>query len=146
MKIRIFAAGKPALAYARTGIAEYLKRLTRYASVDLVYRKAGDSESVSRDLLAQSEGSLRVALDERGELPGTAALVKKIDRWEMDGSIKTSSFLIGASDGHSAELRRQSDFLWALSPLTMQHELALLVLLEQIYRIHTIKRGEPYHR
>lgn len=146
MKYQILAAGKPALAYARTGIAEYLKRLTRSASVDLIYRKAGDSESVSRDFLAQSEGSMRIAMDERGELLDTAAFVQKIDRWEMAGEIKTISFLIGASDGHSAALREKSDFIWALSPLTMQHELALVVLLEQLYRAHTIKRGEPYHR
>lgn len=146
MKYQILAAGKPALAYARAGIAEYLKRLGRYAQVELIYRKAGDSEAVSRDLLAQSEGTLRIAMDERGELLKTGDFVKKIDRWEMTGEIKTISFLIGASDGHTPALRENCDLLWALSPLTLQHELALVVLLEQLYRAHTIKRGEPYHR
>ncbi|MGE9267792.1 MAG: 23S rRNA (pseudouridine(1915)-N(3))-methyltransferase RlmH [Verrucomicrobiales bacterium] len=146
MKFQILAAGKPALAYAKKGIDEYLKRLTRYAKVDLRYRKAGDSESVSADLLAQSAGHFRIALDERGELLDTARLVSHVNDWEMRGDIKTISFLIGASDGHTPALRQESDFLLALSPLTLQHELALLVLLEQVYRVHTIKRGEPYHR
>ena len=146
MNWKIFAAGKPALAYAKSGIEEYLKRLKRGAKVELIYLKAGDSESVSRDLLARSEGTFRIALDERGRDWNTADLVEKINTWEMDPGIKTISLLIGASDGHTQALRNQANAVWALSPLTLQHELALVVLLEQIYRAYTIKRGEPYHR
>jgi len=143
---RILAAGKPALAYAKTGIAEYLKRLQRGAKVELIYLKAGDSESVSADLLARSEGTFRIALDERGEAWTTSQFVDQLNTWEMDPGLKTISLLIGASDGHTPELRQQANAVWALSPLTLQHELALVVLLEQLYRAYTIKRGEPYHR
>lgn len=146
MTWKIFAAGKPALSYARTGIAEYLKRLQRGAKVEIIYLKAGDSESVSKDLLTRSEGSFRIALDERGIAWTTDQFVEKIDTWEMDPAIKNISLLIGASDGHTPELRDSCQAVWALSPLTLQHELALVVLLEQIYRAYTIKRGEPYHR
>lgn len=146
MTWKIYAAGKPALAYAKTGIAEYLKRLGRGSKVEITYLKAGDSEAVSRDLLARSEGTFRIALDERGSAWNTSELVEKINQWEMDPGLKTISLLIGASDGHTTALRREADAMWALSPLTLQHELALLVLLEQLYRAHTIKRGEPYHR
>jgi len=143
---KIFAAGKPALAYAKSGIEEYLKRLKRGVKVELLYLKAGDSKSVSSDLLARSEGTFRIALDERGRDWTTSNLVEKINDWEMDPGIKTISLLIGASDGHTKELRSKSNAVWALSPLTLQHELALVVLLEQIYRAYSIKRGEPYHR
>jgi 23S rRNA (pseudouridine1915-N3)-methyltransferase len=143
---KIFAAGKPALAYAKSGIEEYLKRLKRGAKVELIYIKAGDSQSVSHDLLARSQGTYRIALDERGSDWKTADLVEKVNRWEMDPGIKTISLLIGASDGHTQKLRSEANAVWALSPLTLQHELALVVLLEQIYRAYTIKRGEPYHR
>ncbi|MGE9269861.1 MAG: 23S rRNA (pseudouridine(1915)-N(3))-methyltransferase RlmH, partial [Verrucomicrobiales bacterium] len=68
------------------------------------------------------------------------------EKLEMNGAIKTVSFLIGASDGHTASLRTQVDKVWCLSKLTLQHELALVVLLEQLYRVATIRRGEPYHR
>ena len=146
MTWRILAAGKPALAYAKTGIAEYLKRLQRGAKVELIYLKAGDSETVSADLLARSEGTFRIALDERGKDWTTAQFVDQLNTWEMDPGIKTISLLIGASDGHTPELRQNANAVWALSPLTLQHELALVVLLEQIYRAYTIKRGEPYHR
>jgi len=143
---KIYAAGKPALAYAKTGIAEYLKRLQRGAKVELIYLKAGDSETVSNDLLTRSEGTFRVALDERGKDWTTDQFVEKVNAWEMDPGLKTVSFLIGASDGHTPALRQQANAIWALSPLTLQHELALVVLLEQLYRAYTIKRGEPYHR
>ncbi len=146
MTWKIYAAGKPALAYAKTGIAEYLKRLKRGPKVELIYLKAGDSESVSKDLLTRSEKTFRIALDERGEDWNTAHFVKKINNWEMDPGIKTISLLIGASDGHSPALREKADCIWALSPLTLQHELALVVLLEQLYRAYSVKRGEPYHR
>ena len=56
------------------------------------------------------------------------------------------SFLIGAADGHTAELRKSCDMVLSLSSLTMQHELALVVLLEQRYRIASLRTGEPYHR
>ncbi|MEJ6581742.1 MAG: 23S rRNA (pseudouridine(1915)-N(3))-methyltransferase RlmH [Akkermansiaceae bacterium] len=143
---RILAAGKPALAYAKTGIAEYLKRLQRGAKVELTYLKAGDSESVSADLLARSEGTFRIALDERGKDWTTDQFVDQLNTWEMDPGIKTISLLIGAANGHTPELRQKANAIWALSPLTLQHELALVVLLEQLYRAYTIKRGEPYHR
>jgi 23S rRNA (pseudouridine1915-N3)-methyltransferase len=143
---KIYAAGKPALAYAKTGIAEYLKRLQRGTKIELIYLKAGDSETVSTDLLTRSQGTFRIALDERGKAWTTDQFVEKVNAWEMDPGLKTVSLLIGASDGHTPELRRQADAIWALSPLTLQHELALVVLLEQLYRAYTIKRGEPYHR
>ena len=84
-------------------------------------------------------------MDERGENLTTSQLTKKIQEWEMRG-IKRASYLIGASNGHTKALRDEAHLVWALSPLTLQHELALVVLLEQLYRVATIQRGEPYHR
>lgn len=146
MRIRILAAGKPALAYAKSGVAEYLKRLGRYGSHELEYLKAGDSASVSAALLERSAGTFRIAMDERGEALGTRAWAEKIAVLEMRGDVKAVSFLIGASDGHTEALRKSCEGVWCLSKLTMQHELALLVLLEQLYRVATLRRGEPYHR
>ena len=145
MKHSILAAGKPSLAYAKTGVAEYLKRLTRYGSYELKHIKDGSSEDVSTRLHDASTDSLRIVLDERGESLSTNELSKRIQEWEMRG-VKRASYLIGASDGHTQSLRDEADMVWALSPLTLQHELALVVLLEQLYRVATIQRGEPYHR
>jgi 23S rRNA (pseudouridine1915-N3)-methyltransferase len=146
VRIRILAAGKPALAYAKSGMEEYLKRLGRYGSHELEFLKAGDSESVSASLLERSAGSFRIALDERGELLTTRNWADQFAALEMRGDIKALSFLIGASDGHTPALRATCDAVWSLSKLTLQHELALVVLLEQLYRVATLRKGEPYHR
>ncbi len=146
VRIRILAAGKPSLAYAKTGVEEYLKRLGRYGNYELEYLKAGTSASVSAALLERSSGGHRVAMDERGENLSTADWTERLAALEMRGDIKAIHFLIGASDGHTEELRRRCDAVWSLSALTMQHELALVVLLEQLYRVATLRRGEPYHR
>jgi 23S rRNA (pseudouridine1915-N3)-methyltransferase len=96
--------------------------------------------------LEKSQGAFRIVLDERGERPTTRQLSDKVAALEMRGDVKCVAFLIGASDGHTDELRRSADWLLSLSSMTMQHELALVVLLEQIYRVATLRKGEPYHR
>ncbi|MEM9016682.1 MAG: 23S rRNA (pseudouridine(1915)-N(3))-methyltransferase RlmH [Verrucomicrobiota bacterium] len=146
MKWQIAAIGKPSLSYARSGMEEYTKRLRRYATVDLSiqHRDAGKEEN-SRKLLEGSEGAVRLALDERGEAWTTHDLVSRVERWQLDG-VKRVAWLIGGADGHAKSLREEADHIVALSGFTLQHELALVILLEQIYRVHTILRGEPYHR
>jgi 23S rRNA (pseudouridine1915-N3)-methyltransferase len=146
MRLQIIAAGKPALAYAKSGIDEYVKRLSRYGGCEIIYVKAGSSEEVSVRLLEKSAGTFRIALDERGDRPTTRQLAETFANLEMRGEIKAVSFLIGASYGHTEELRKNANLILSLSSMTMQHELALLVLLEQIYRVATFRRGEPYHR
>lgn len=146
MRFRVIVAGKPALDFAKLAVEEYMKRLRRYGAYELIVVKAGDSESVSRRLLEASEGCYLIVLDERGETPGTRALETKLTGMEPAGEVKTVAFLIGASDGHTPSLRKKADMILSLSKLTMQHELALVVLLEQLYRIATIKSGGPYHR
>ena len=146
MRIRILAAGKPSLPWARSAIAEYQKRLSRFGRFEIDFVKAGDPESVSRDLLSRSEACHRIALDERGEALTTRQFANRIGTLERQGEIKTVAFLIGAADGHSAPLRQQADFVLSLSSLTLQHELALVVLLEQLYRVADLRRGGPYHR
>ncbi len=146
MKFQIIVAGKPALKYAREGVDEYLKRLSRHGGCELVHIKDGTSEEVSSRLLERSEGTYRIVLDERGKTLGTRELHKQVDDLRLRGDIKTVSFLIGAADGHTEELRQQANLLLSVSPFTLQHELALVVLLEQLYRLASIDAGSPYHR
>lgn len=146
MQIRLIVAGKPALAYAKAGVDEYLKRLSRSGGCELVVIKAGSRDEVSARLLERSQGCYRVAMDERGECLTTRKFADKLEALEMRGDVKTVAFLIGAADGHNAELRGRCDLILTLSPFTLQHELALLVLLEQLYRVASLKSGSPYHR
>lgn len=146
MRIRVVVAGKPALGYAKLAVEDYLKRLGRHGSYELSHVKAGGSKEVSRRLLEATEGCWRVALDERGEGLTTRELAGRFERLERDGGVKTVAVLIGAADGHDAVLRERCDLVLGLSRLTMQHELALVVLLEQLYRLASLKAGGPYHR
>ncbi len=146
MRLRIVVAGKPALAYARAGVEEYLKRISRGGGCEMVVVKAGGRDEVSARLLERSEGCHRIALDERGEALATRQLAARLGELEMRGEIKCAAFLIGGAEGHNEEVRQASDLVLSLSALTLQHELALLVLLEQLYRVASLKGGSPYHR
>jgi len=145
MRWNIFAIGKPKLDFARLGIEEYAGRLKPFAPVRLDYLKAGNREDESKALLARSEGMFRVVLDERGDHVTSRELAKKIDAWELR-SPRDFAVIIGGADGHTDELRKAAGWTWSLSKLTLQHELALVVTLEQIYRAYSIKAGLPYHR
>ena len=145
MKWKILTVGKPALKYAKFGVSEYLTRLKRIVPVEMVTLKECGSKANGSTQLARSEGNLRIILDERGEDCTTAELVARIDRWELD-RVKQAGILIGGADGHTDEVREAGDAVLRLSRFTLQHELALVVLLEQLYRAYTVKRGEPYHR
>jgi 23S rRNA (pseudouridine1915-N3)-methyltransferase len=146
MQIRLIVAGKPALAYAKTGVEEYLKRLSRFGNYQLVVIKAGNRDEVSTRLLERSQGCYRIAMDERGESLTTRQFAEKFEALEMRGEVRTVAFLIGAAEGHHENLRQSCDLILALSALTLQHELALLVMLEQLYRVASLKNGSPYHR
>ena len=145
MDVIVLAAARPSLAYARQGVELYCERLRPLGGVELRYVRDGGRDEVSARLLKASEGCLRIALDERGRNLTTRELEKRWREWQLR-SVKRVAFLIGAADGHSEALRNSCDLVLSLGQHTMQHELALVVLLEQIYRIHTLLVGAPYHR
>ena len=145
MEILVLAAAKPSLPYARSGVELYCERLRPLGKVELRYVRDGGRDEVSARLLKASEGCLRVALDERGQNLTTRELEAKWRQWQLR-AVKRVAFLIGAAEGHNEALRREAELVLSLGRHTMQHELALVVLLEQIYRIHTLLAGSPYHR
>jgi 23S rRNA (pseudouridine1915-N3)-methyltransferase len=145
MRFQILTIGKPKLTFAKAGVEEYVERLRGFGGISIVELKSGTQSQESAALLERSEGMLRVVLDERGEQVTSRELAGKVARWEME-RVKGVAFLIGGADGHTEELRRRADWKWALSKLTLQHELALVVLLEQLYRARSINAGSPYHR
>jgi 23S rRNA (pseudouridine1915-N3)-methyltransferase len=141
----LVTVGKPALPWAKAGAEDYLARLSRHQRVEWTVIKEGPVAQVTRKMLEVSEGSLRVILDERGRQMGSRELARWIEKKELEGT-KRVSLLIGGADGHGAELKEEVREKWSLSAMTLQHEVALVVLLEQLYRGYTILRGEPYHR
>ena len=145
MEVLVLAVDKPSLEYAARGVELYKKRLRGLSKTELRYVRGGCSKEVSARLLRASEGYVRIAVDERGKNMSTRELVNLWKEWQLN-SVRRIAFMIGAAEGHSDELRAASDLVLSFGRHTMQHELALVVLLEQIYRVHTLLGGLPYHR
>jgi 23S rRNA (pseudouridine1915-N3)-methyltransferase len=141
----IVAVGKPRLAYARAGVAEYLARLRCFSTVDTSHVRPSDPVHEGGQLLSRSEGCFRLVLDERGKKLTSRAFAEEVKRIEANPR-KKCALLVGGADGLSERVREAADLLWSLSSLTLQHEMALVIALEQIYRAHTIVSGIPYHR
>ncbi|MEB3331285.1 MAG: 23S rRNA (pseudouridine(1915)-N(3))-methyltransferase RlmH [Synechococcaceae cyanobacterium] len=139
-RIRILAVGRIRRRWVEEGLNLYRRRLP---GLEIREVKDATPEREAAALLALLEPHERlVALSEEGLLLGSAALAQRLA--DQDGA--RLAFVIGGADGLSADLRQRASWLLSLSPLTFPHELARLLLLEQLYRARTILAGGPYHR
>ncbi len=145
MRLHLFVIGKPRLDFARLGVEEYAGRMKPFVPLELHYLKASTQAGESLALVERSNGMFRVVLDERGHEITSRALASKLAEWEQHGP-RDVAVLCGGADGHTDTLRQAAGWLWSLSRLTLQHELALVLTLEQLYRACTIRTGHPYHR
>jgi 23S rRNA (pseudouridine1915-N3)-methyltransferase len=139
MRYRVVAVGRVRDAALRAACDEYLERLRRYTRVE-----EREVKEEARVLEAVPEDSRLVALSRSGEEWTSGQLAEWTARWEMDG--RDITFAIGGADALPEPVLRQAERVWSLSQLTLPHELARVVLYEQLYRAYTIRRGEPYHR
>jgi 23S rRNA (pseudouridine1915-N3)-methyltransferase len=155
LHIDIIAVGKLKERFWREACAEYLKRLGRYAKVavsevpDKSSRTEGSEKAVLRAeaaLLQPRLGdSFVVMLDERGRRFSSEQIAALMADWQNEG-VAAVSFVIGGSHGIDAALKQQADLLLSLGAITLPHNLARVVLLEQLYRGFRIINGEPYHK
>jgi 23S rRNA (pseudouridine1915-N3)-methyltransferase len=123
----------------RSACDEYLKRLQHYAKVEET-----EVKDEARILGSIPEGSRLVALSRAGEAWTSRMLAERTARWETEA--RDVGFAIGGANGLPAEVLGRAETIWSLSTLTLPHELARVIVLEQLYRAYTIRRGEPYHR
>jgi len=140
---KILAVGRPSLAFARDGIDEYLGRIRGFGRIEVNFLKP--TADVHARMLAQSADCFRILLDERGKQFTSRGFAAEIQKWE-NRSVPRCALLVGGSDGWDDATRKEAGLLWSLGSITLQHELALVVALEQIYRSCTIRAGLPYHR
>jgi 23S rRNA (pseudouridine1915-N3)-methyltransferase len=140
---RIVVAGRPSLGYARAGIAEYLGRLKAATKVEEHFLKV--TPDLHKRMLEKSEGCFRIMLDERGRQFSSLGLADELAKLE-NRSISKCALLVAGAEGWGEAMRGRADLLWSLGLHTLQHELALVVALEQIYRAEMIRAGSPYHR
>ena len=132
MKLQVFYIGKPRSRPLNEAGAEYVKRLGRYCRFELNELKGEAS-------LGDNPKVLHIALDPEGESMSSEELARLIEAAGQD-----VAFYIGGAEGFSKKFKKSADRMLSLSKMTLPHELARVMLLEQLYRAFTILGGHPY--
>ncbi len=157
MKILFIFVGRIKRPYFKDAVEEYLKRIGRYASVDIVEVKDGSAggrggkatptavmEKEAEKLLKPlGGGDYVIALSEEGTTFASHPFANVFEG-ALSGEKSRIVFIIGGAFGLSGDVKKRADLVWSLSPMTLPHELARLVCAEQVYRAFTIMKGEPY--
>lgn len=153
MKVYLWAMGAGSDAWVKQGELMYQKRIERYMPFE--YKSVQVSKSVVKEQVLAAESkwilqhadatpTLLVLLDERGKQLTSVQLASQLEKWRQ-GSHRQLAFVTGSAYGFEKSVYDRADALLGLSLLTLPHQLARLILLEQIYRACTISRGESYH-
>ena len=159
MRFRIVAVGRAKEPFIQAGMAEYLKRLTPYGKVEVT--EVADeplpgrlSPGEERKILAAEgarirealrDGDFVICLDRQGKSLSSEEFAAYLD--DLAGRGRSSvAFVLGGTIGIDPPLLKEAGLRLSMSKMTMPHQLARLVLLEQVYRAIKISRGEPYHR
>ena len=159
MKIKIVTVGKLKEKYLKDGIAEYSKRISRFATVEMVELadektpdRASDSENEkildlegNRILSKIGDREFVVVLAIEGKTLSSEEFSKQLEQASING-FSTLTFVIGGSLGLSKEVKKRANLSVSFGRLTLPHQLMRLVLIEQIYRAFTIQQGSPYHK
>lgn len=151
MAIIVLAVGKLRACY-REACDEYAKRLKRYrvfSEVEIREGRGSTAAETERDegrrmLEKVPDRAFLVALAREGTPWSSTALAGRLQQWSLES--RPLAFLIGGSTGLGREVLDRAEQQWSLGPLTLPHELARVVVYEQLYRGFTILRGEPYHK
>jgi 23S rRNA (pseudouridine1915-N3)-methyltransferase len=155
MKIQLWSIGKPHDKEMRTAIDQFTQRCNNYFTVDWNIipppKNAGvmsEAELKKKEaeliLNALDKGDYLAALDERGRQLSSEGLAEFINA-RANESVRRLIFLIGGAYGIDGSVLKAAQFKWSLSDLTFPHQLARLILAEQLYRAFTILRNEKYH-
>jgi 23S rRNA (pseudouridine1915-N3)-methyltransferase len=155
MRINLLCVGRLTLSYLNDGCTEFAGRLKRYlpfSITELKEHKTGRKQDLQRIIATEGEnleqriptGTFVIALDQRGKSMSSEQLAELMSD-HMVRSIPEWTLLIGGPYGLSETLRKRADLVLSLSSMTLTHQMARLLLLEQLYRCCTIIRNEPYH-
>ena len=155
MKIRVIAVGKLKERFWKEACAEYAKRLGGYASLEVVEVADRDPERAGGEARARAEearGILKacgashvILLAIEGRERSSEQFAARLEHLMLSGAGEVA-FVIGGSTGVDASVRSRADETLSFGPVTLPHNLARVVLLEQVYRAFKIMRGEPYHK
>ena len=153
MRIRFVWIGKTRDAQMRALVDEYLKRLGRFVRCEVTELResaarggrAGIADESKRIIGALHSDAVTVLLDVEGREWSSPQLAGEVEKWQ-NGGTKEIAFVIGGPEGVSGEVEARADLRWSLSRLTLTHEMARVVLVEQLYRAYTIIHGMPYQK
>jgi 23S rRNA (pseudouridine1915-N3)-methyltransferase len=153
MRISFIWPGKTKDARLRALVQEYLERLSHFARCEVREvapgrgrrENAGIKKESQRILAGLRRGALTVLLEANGHQLSSPELAAVIRRWENSGT-KEVAIIIGGPKGLSGEILARPSMRWSLSKLTLTHEMARVLAVEQIYRAYTITRGLPYQK
>jgi 23S rRNA (pseudouridine1915-N3)-methyltransferase len=152
MRLRIIWPGKTRDSRLRDLIDDYAERLSHFVRLEVTeLREAGrtDKTGIDKDLKRISDAlpatGAVVALDPLGSEWTSEQLAVEIQKWENSG-VKEVALVIGGPNGLSSSLISRADKTWSLSRLTLTHEMARVLVLEQLYRAYTIIHGLPYQK
>ena len=152
MKLRLVWVGKTKSAPLKSLLDDYLERLMRFTRAEVVELRdrSGEGDAAlaceGEDICKRLEGDpFVILLDERGRGFTSAELAALLEL-KMTTALKQITFVVGSHDGVASSVRARADMILSLSPLTLTHEMARLVLVEQVYRAHTMIRGLKYQR
>ena len=152
MRFRIIWTGKTRDARLRALIEDYAERLSHFVRCEVTELKEfgrADKTGIDRETKRISDalrsGSLTVLLDPEGAEWTSHELAAQVKSWAGNG-VKEVAFVIGGPNGFGPELLARADKRWSLSRLTLTHEMARVLLLEQLYRAFTIVHGLPYQK
>ena len=150
MRFRFVWIGKTRDANIRALVDEYMKRLSRFVKFEITelnnsafYQKT--HKQYPHILAARREDALTILLDVAGRELSSHELAAEIERWQQQ-SHKEIIFIIGGQDGVSEDVNKRANICWSLSRLTLTHEMARVVLAEQLYRAYTIIHRLPYQK
>ena len=159
MKIKLVTVGKLKEKYLKDGIAEYSKRISRFAAVEMIELadektpdRASDSENEkildlegNRILSKIGDREFVVVLAIEGKTLSSEEFSKQLEQASING-YSTLTFVIGGSLGLSPQVKKRANLSLSFGRVTLPHQLMRLVLVEQIYRAFTIQQGSPYHK
>jgi len=153
MQIELLCPELKKLSMAKEAVDRFLPRIKKFIPASLkefrpekngdsVYKISRDSEEILNRI---ESNDFLIAFDEKGKRFSTREFSAEIQSVQLEANHKKIVFLIGGPYGLSDNIRRRANLIVSLSPLTFNSEIAVVVMIEQVYRIHSILAGHPYH-
>jgi len=154
MKINLITIGKKMPDWINLGIQHYQKQLPSNYNFTLTSLEAQNRKTNNIDKIKTLEGHMLleaakgsttlIAFDELGKQQSSLMIANSIENWQLNGD--NVALIIGGADGLSSELKQQCHYIWGISNLTFTHSITRLLVMEQLYRAHTLLTNHPYHR